>query len=410
MGRVSRNALFLLLSVAFEAGAQTRDSTGIQIVESKAPALAAGRAWRVDPKPLLVLGDPMAPTEGDSLYEFSRVMGLSRVSSGLWAIGLPTSVRFFDAGGKYVRTAGRSGEGPGELRQNMGMRSMRGDTLVLTDLGEVEYFSSDGKAGPQGASRRSVAGIFIYPQGVLGDGSYVGLNWNDRATAYEGRATRRLPLIRVSRDGLKFDTLAIVTAGEIVGTGRPGMERNVTYAANAMIAARDARILFSYPVRAEVTEYSNTWRATRIARLDLKPRQVTSADQDDYRNWMLNLPGEDGRPVPERLRAQRATGIDLAGFASTFPIHDLMLVDAAGHAWLRRFDVRHTRYKPGPVSTITADTPGTWDILDPSGRWLTTLTTPARFTPLDIGTDYVAGIAHNADDVEMIHVYRLIKP
>jgi hypothetical protein len=87
-----------------------------------------------------------------------------------------------------------------------------------------------------------------------------------------------------------------------------------------------------------------------------------------------------------------------------------MLADRSGNIWLRRFDVRHTRYKPGPVRTLTIDGPSTWDVVDRGGRWLTTVQTPARFTPLEIGADYLAGIAHNSDDVEMIALYRIIKP
>ena len=35
---------------------------------------------------------------------------------------------------------------------------------------------------------------------------------------------------------------------------------------------------------------------------------------------------------------------------------------------------------------------------------------PARFTPLEIGTDYVAGLWRDPDDVEYVSLYRLLKP
>jgi len=35
---------------------------------------------------------------------------------------------------------------------------------------------------------------------------------------------------------------------------------------------------------------------------------------------------------------------------------------------------------------------------------------PSRFTPSEIGVDYVAGMARDEDDVERVEVYRLRKP
>jgi hypothetical protein len=393
------------------AQAQTPRPAEPAVLESKAPSLPAARAWRVDPRPTLLLGDPAAKTEGDSLYEFSRVMGLARLASGQWVVALPTELRFFDAAGRHLRTSGRNGDGPGELRQVMGLRILRGDTLLLTDRGEVEYFAADGKFVGQGASRRS-SPYFAYPLGAFSDGSYAGYvySYTGAPAALEGRQLQKLPLVRVSRAGDRIDTLAIVAMSEVVGTGRAGMEQPVTYAPYGLVAAHGDRLFYSFSSSAEITEFAQDGRRVRLMRLDLKPRAVTSADQDDYRKWLVDMPGEDGRPVPQRLRDQRERVVTTAGFASTFPVHNQMLADRSGNIWLRRFDVRHTRYKPGLVRTLTIDRASTWDVIDRAGRWLTSLETPARFTPLDIGTDYLAGIAHNADDVEMIAVYRLIKP
>ena len=38
------------------ASSSVRDSAGIQIVESTAPAWEKGEAWRVDPAPILTIG------------------------------------------------------------------------------------------------------------------------------------------------------------------------------------------------------------------------------------------------------------------------------------------------------------------------------------------------------------------
>jgi hypothetical protein len=35
---------------------------------------------------------------------------------------------------------------------------------------------------------------------------------------------------------------------------------------------------------------------------------------------------------------------------------------------------------------------------------------PARFTPFEIGPDYVLGVWRDADDVEHVQMYELVKP
>jgi hypothetical protein len=35
---------------------------------------------------------------------------------------------------------------------------------------------------------------------------------------------------------------------------------------------------------------------------------------------------------------------------------------------------------------------------------------PVRLAAIDIGPDYVAGVWRDADQVEYVHVYRLVKP
>jgi hypothetical protein len=65
---------------------------------------------------------------------------------------------------------------------------------------------------------------------------------------------------------------------------------------------------------------------------------------------------------------------------------------------------------PGPVRTQTMAVATRWDVIDANGRWITTVDLPERFTPVEIGADYVAGPARDEDEVEQVLVYRLRKP
>ena len=55
-----------------------RDSAGIQIVESTAPAWEKGEAWRVDPAPILTIG----VLEGLEEYQLFRAFSPVRTSRG----------------------------------------------------------------------------------------------------------------------------------------------------------------------------------------------------------------------------------------------------------------------------------------------------------------------------------------
>lgn len=122
--------------------------------------------------------------------------------------------------------------------------------------------------------------------------------------------------------------------------------------------------------------------------------------------------GEDGRPVPPRLHAQREQLLAEMQFSSTLPVFSTLLADRTGHLWVKEYDPEEEMppAKPGPVSIRTFERPSRWDVFDPQGRWLCTVEMPGSFTPLEIGADHVAGVWRDTDDVEHVRLYRLIKP
>jgi hypothetical protein len=79
-------------------------------------------------------------------------------------------------------------------------------------------------------------------------------------------------------------------------------------------------------------------------------------------------------------------------FPDSLPHFDGLLVSDDGSVWVKRY------------STLA---PRRWYVFDPVGRWLGALDLPDRFTPEGITGDQVYGVARDADDVEMIHVYRI---
>ncbi len=65
--------------------------------------------------------------------------------------------------------------------------------------------------------------------------------------------------------------------------------------------------------------------------------------------------------------------------------------------WVREYDL------PGNEAN-------NWWVFDAEGTLQGTLGLPPRFQPLDIGPDYILGLWRDADDVEHVRLYGLVKP
>jgi hypothetical protein len=70
------------------------------------------------------------------------------------------------------------------------------------------------------------------------------------------------------------------------------------------------------------------------------------------------------------------------------------LVDAVGNLWVKPF----TRQDPGEID---------WSVFDVGGQFRGLVTLPGRFQPMEVGDDYVLGVARDTLDVETVHLFGL---
>ena len=183
----------------------------------------AGRVatWRVSAAPVVDIG----VREGEAPYELDRVAGAVRLSDGGIAVlnGASDQIRFFTAGGRFRGTAGREGDGPGELRLPVGLKRLPADALRVWDAAQRRhsYFLPDGTflrseaVGPPPDPRDSQAG-----DPFSGDVWVYGWSWIDSPLPPEERggvvqALAHLPppdtaagarYVRVTDDGLLWVT------------------------------------------------------------------------------------------------------------------------------------------------------------------------------------------------------------
>ena len=112
---MSRILLLLVLATAACGSAEARstvavrDSAGVRIVEEHAPSAESG-VYQVGEEPSVQVG----VAEGAPEYQLSGVRGIVRLADGgiVVANGLSHELRWYDAGGRFVRAAGRKGAAP----------------------------------------------------------------------------------------------------------------------------------------------------------------------------------------------------------------------------------------------------------------------------------------------------------
>ncbi|MCG8468594.1 MAG: hypothetical protein MJB57_10370 [Gemmatimonadetes bacterium] len=117
-----------------------RDSSGIEIVDN--PVEPPAR-WRLGAEPVFDIGR----ADGDPDYLFSDIGGAVITAAGEVAVGDrgANRIRYYGGDGRYLRSVGGEGDGPGEFRW-LATLWRRGDTLVAFDarLSRLSWFDAGG--------------------------------------------------------------------------------------------------------------------------------------------------------------------------------------------------------------------------------------------------------------------------
>jgi hypothetical protein len=98
---------------------------------SDTPRTLAGNGvptWRVSTDPEVVIG-----TEGDPRYEFHRITGIATLSDrSIVVADAGSQIRVYDENGRFIRSLGGPGEGPGEFTGTIGI-AVRGDSILVRE-------------------------------------------------------------------------------------------------------------------------------------------------------------------------------------------------------------------------------------------------------------------------------------
>lgn len=401
---VSAAGCALLLAIAACAdgeaggsGATVRDSAGVEIVESAGAAWKDGSGWTISDIPDLDIG----VLEGAPEYQLFRARDARRLSDGriVVANGGTNELRFYDAEGNYVSSAGREGSGPGEFEQLGWMRAFAGDSLMVYDfsLGRVSVFDGGGtfvrsfKVAPLGEA------AFVIAVDVFSDGVVLAKSPLIFAGGFEDGLNRRDEVFHThGATGEMIDSLGAFPGPEqFIQTGGSGNRRfialtSLPFGKSPTAAVDDTRFYFGASDTYEIACYEQDGTLRRLIRRSVSPRPVTPADLEAYKQQELaGVEDEEARRDAERRYAEMP-------LAETMPAYATFTFDASGNLWVREFTV-------GEVATWP------WTVFDGQGRMLGSVEMPADFRVTQIGEDFVLGLWRDDVDVEHVRRYRLFR-
>lgn len=159
--------VLLLLCTALLAAApglaqEPSQRAGVPVVVSTRPLWETRSTWRIEPSPTVRIG----VLEGPEDYQFHGITALLRLPDGLILVGNggTNEVRLYDSRGRFMRSFGGAGGGPGEFRAISGFAVVESSLLVYdARQGRLTRFDLNG--GSVATVRLEPTGDSIYHVG-----------------------------------------------------------------------------------------------------------------------------------------------------------------------------------------------------------------------------------------------------
>lgn len=354
----------------------TRDSAGTRIAENTGFP-SPEDSWVVEAEPFLTVGGVSAAPPA----QFTVVAQAARFADGrLVVLETETSeLRFFDADGRHLRTAGGRGEGPGEFQYATTFARLPGDTLLLEAIDRYIAFAPNGDyvgewridSSDLVARERAACG----PGALLADGSLlycsvgrpeVGGRWGSRLVARQ---------LRVTPDGTELPL------GFYVGADQGALFSSGTWVASGgspMIVAVVNNPEYSVEV------WSPDGRLMRIIRRLDGRRAPTEQEVEAAMEMAMRPPPMGPAPATPETPDSLPTAFGLT-------------VGIRGDVWVRR----------APVHGMQDQT--VFDGFDREGRFRGEFRFDGYFWLYEVGDDYLLGARLDEMGVPHIQLHRLVR-
>ncbi len=306
-------------------------------------------------------------------------------------------IRFYDAAGTFISSAGRKGGGPGEFEGILWFERFAADSLMAFDWRNrrVSIFDSRGTFARSFILQlfAEVAGFPNMVTPFSSDALFVGVQHMFLGGEIKSGLERESVLyVRCDMSGTLLDTIGVFPGGERWTKSSDDQIEVSTRAFGLypQTAVRGDGFFYGSTDDYSIGYYTSDGVLERVIRADRTNLSVTASDIERYTDELLdNAADESERQFLQRLYADMP-------YPETMPAHGELLTDSEGNLWVAEYR------RPG-------DEQPRWTIFDPDGAMLGVVETPSRFTVYEIGSDFVLGRWADDFDVEHIQVYELIR-
>ncbi|MBK6494903.1 MAG: hypothetical protein IPG05_07340 [Gemmatimonadetes bacterium] len=318
------------------------------------------------------------------------VVGALRMSDGTIWIADAAARKLWRVGAGNARSA------VGDWTSIYGMLRAGADSLLVWDGAARQARILDRTGRQRGSSGVRALRDITRPNGSSGrpalllhgmfrDGSLLG---EVRDPYRDGRVSHveadSAPVVVVGRSGSITAVDTVLRMERVLYRGaRSGMNAPLPFGRSGQLVAVDDGYLYSDGAAYRIEEHGQDGALRRVIQLARPLQVVTPAEIARFKAARLAT-------IPADLRAEYAAGLDWLPWPARKGGWTALQRDAAGRLWARQW--------------ATDDEDATWDLFSPDGRHLGTTTVPAGVTVLDIGRDYLLGVAAGARGVE-VRVY-----
>jgi hypothetical protein len=380
-----------------------RDSLGVRVVENEGSVWTSQNAWQVSPDPDVVIGE----LEGADEYMLFRATWSGFLSDGSIVVmnGGSGEVRIYDAKGRHVRSFGSEGDGPGEFREPGGGVVLPGDTIVIQDGADLQFYTRNGQFVRQSSIVRGQPLGWPYLMGMQQsrllflEGDLESRKFNlDEAGLPTGLATVKsgvdrgaYALIAFDLNGTLLDTISTSFGGGetwISQTERSRSYSNIPFSPGEHWGIGPTHYVTGHSAAPSIRFLDNVGRLKQVVRLPLPHSPIEAGlSMAQFERSYRDEPAD----IRERARKRR----ELMPTYEHFPLFTNIRVDPEGFVWLASY------------SPVEAEDLPRWFVVSPEGRYMGEVGVRQRMRIDYIGRDFILGRRRGEFDVEQVVVYAI---
>lgn len=372
------------------------DSAGVPVVQNTEQGL-----WAAQSVPAVTEDLRIGQAEGDPDYQFGQIASIAVGSdSSIYVLDQQgRQVRVYDASGKYVRSIGRGGNGPGELSQTVtSVLVGAGDTIYIPDLGlqRLNRFTSTGEY-LNSFPIPMVEGLAM-KWAILPDQRLIEQARRLSLPGQPAMETKDYLLVRTT-SGVVVDTIMELPAGQTVSFSGSTPRIRLFEAEPIWTLAKDGRLLFGVNTDYRIEVHGLDGRLERVIRKPFQRQPVTDADTAAFRKMLRETYRRSGIPpmaIPQVM--------SVVQFADYYPAFANLLTGPNGTLWAQRVKTASSVGKGVEFDARDVGSPE-WEVFDREGRYLGVVKLPDRFVPVDVEGDHIYGVWR--DDLDVQYVVRL---